>query len=423
MIDIYSLLNENKEINDWKVYSEVTESYELFFVHKKLETVRATDTENVTVTVYADHDGKRGHASFKIFASTTENEAREKIAAAAEKASFISNEFYTLPGEEKFEGKIPSNFEEYSKEELAEKISRAVFSSDMLSHGSLNALEVFINKHKISVKNSLGIDKTETKYSAMLEAIPTWNEGESVELYEASHFNSLDEEKIKKEIENKMREVRDRGRATKPSESLSCPVLIPALELSSLFYSLVFGLNYANVYAHHNPYSEGDAIQKAPKNDKINITLKGVIDGVVLSALFDEDGTTLVDTEVIRDGVAVGYFGGNRFAQYLGKAPTGNLSCMEVKTGTLTEKELSSRPYFECVSMSGLQVDVYNDYIGGEVRLAYYFDGEKKIPLTGISISGKLSDALNSVKLSEKCEKTGRYSGPEYALFEGITIV
>ena len=85
MIDIYSLLNENKEINDWKVYSEVTESYELFFVHKKLETVRATDTENVTVTVYADRDGKRGHASFKIFASTTENEARETHRFSEEK--------------------------------------------------------------------------------------------------------------------------------------------------------------------------------------------------------------------------------------------------------------------------------------------------------------------------------------------------
>ena len=73
--------------------------------------------------------------------------------------------------------------------------------------------------------------------------------------------------------------------------------------------------------------------------------------------------------------------------------------------------------------MSGLQVDVYNDYIGGEVRLAYYFDGKEKHPVTGISISGKLSDALRSMRLSERVESVGRYRGPAYALFEGIEIV
>jgi PmbA protein len=73
--------------------------------------------------------------------------------------------------------------------------------------------------------------------------------------------------------------------------------------------------------------------------------------------------------------------------------------------------------------MSGLQVDIFNDYIGGEVRLAYYFDGKEKHPVTGISISGKLSDALNSIRLSVSTTQTGRYMGPKYALINGIEIV
>ncbi len=423
MIDIYKILGENKSISAWKVIKSFTESAELFFVHKKLETVRVTDTENVNVTVYVDHDGKRGHASFKIFASTTEDEARKKTEAAATKASLISNEFYSLPENEVICGNIPSNFDEYGAKELAEKIANAVFSADMLEYGSINALEIFINKHRTNVKNSCGIDKTETKYSAMVEAIPTWNEGESVELYEAERFNSLDTDKIKSDIEKKMREVRDRGRAKKPQSVLKCPVLLPAHELSSLFSELISGLGYASVYSHSNFYSEGDAVQKDAVGDKISVTMKGVIEGSVASSLFDDDGTTLVDTEVIKDGVAVSYFGNSRFAQYLGRKPTGNLTCMEANCGTLTDAELSSKPYFECVSMSGLQVDLFNDYIGGEVRLAYYFNGENKIPLTGISISGKLSEALKSVKLSDKYTSIGRYRGPEYALLEGIQIV
>ena len=73
--------------------------------------------------------------------------------------------------------------------------------------------------------------------------------------------------------------------------------------------------------------------------------------------------------------------------------------------------------------MSGLQLDIYNDYIGGEVRLSYYFDGEREIPVTGISISGKLSDALANMRLSDTATVYEGYLGPKWASFGGIEIV
>lgn len=422
MINIEKLLNEAK-LDAWKINSTVTESYELFFVHSKLETVRATDTDNVNVTVFVDHDGKRGHASFKLYASTTADEARAKIADAASKAMLISNEYYSIPSNETLDGVIESNFTAYEPRDLAAGMAKAVFGADMLSDGSVNALEIFINKLTVSVKNSCGIDKKQTKYSAMIEAIPTWNEGESVELYEAINVSDFDEKAIKEEIEAKMREVRDRGRAKAPEAKLTCPVLLPAEELSQLFGSFAWDLDYSTVYSHSNPFSEGDLIQKAPIGDLIDITMKGRIEGSVASSLFDIDGTDLIDTKIIEGGKVCAYFGTHRFAQYLGKPATGALACYEVGAGSLTDEALASEPYFECVSMSGLQVDVFNDYIGGEVRLAYYFDGEKKLPVTGISISGKLSDALNSIRLSSCVKQCGRYLGPKYALLEGIEIV
>jgi hypothetical protein len=127
--------------------------------------------------------------------------------------------------------------------------------------------------------------------------------------------------------------------------------------------------------------------------------------------------------KVIRNGEIVANYGSHRFAQYLGKEPTGQLGCAEVEVGTLTDDELASAPYFRCVSMSGIQLDILSDYIGGEVRLAYYVDGDKVIPMTGISISGKLSEALNSVRFSNVKECAGRYLGPKLASFEGIEIV
>ena len=421
-IDIIKLLNA-ASVDGYRVNTVKTESYELFFVHERLETVRGTDTCNTQVTVYVDHDGKRGEASFKVYASTTEAEVIASIADAAGKAKKINNEFFTLPDALELSAEIPSNFTDYEPKALAKEMAKAVFSAETYGCGSVNALEVFINKTTSSVQNSNGRSVSETKYSAVVEVIPTWTDGESVELYQCERFSHFDVNDLRSKVEQKMREVRDRGVAQQPKEKLSCRVVLDAKELSHLFSDIVGELDYASVYSHMNSFSVGDSIQKERRGDAISVTMRGAIEGSSASALFDVDGTLMKDTEVIRNGEIVANYGSHRFAQYLGKEPTGQLGCAEVEVGTLTDDELASAPYFRCVSMSGIQLDILSDYIGGEVRLAYYVDGDKVIPMTGISISGKLSEALNSVRFSNVKECAGRYLGPKLASFEGIEII
>ena len=72
--------------------------------------------------------------------------------------------------------------------------------------------------------------------------------------------------------------------------------------------------------------------------------------------------------------------------------------------------------------MSGLQVDFFNDYIGGEIRLAYYNDGEKVLPVTGISVSGKLSQVLSCIRLSANVIAANGYTGPDKALLYGMKV-
>ena len=57
---VINILKSTSGISDWKVNSTKTESTELFFVHKSLETVRSTDTTDLKVTVYVAHDGALG---------------------------------------------------------------------------------------------------------------------------------------------------------------------------------------------------------------------------------------------------------------------------------------------------------------------------------------------------------------------------
>ena len=220
-----------------------------------------------------------------------------------------------------------------------------------------------------------------------------------------------------------MREVKDRYEAKAPENKLYCPVVLDAPELEQLMGNFVGNLNFSTVYQHSNAFALGDDIQKDAKGDRITLTMCGAVKGSVRSSAFDGDGVTLVDRKIIENGKAVALYGGTRFAQYLNEVATGNLGCLSVECGTLTDEQKTSAPYFRCASMSGLQVDIYNDYIGGEVRLGYYFDGEKEIPVTGISISGKLSVAIANMRLSNEAITCESYNGPKCAIFEGIEIV
>ncbi len=421
---IINLLKADSGVSDYRINTRNRESYELFFVHRNLETVRSTDTTDIKVTVFVSNESGLGEATFSVYSSYSDEKIACEIASAKKKASLAANKPYELPADESGKWESDSNFKNYAPHELAALISDAVFAADSYENGSINALEIFIYKDRVSVLNSRGIDKTETQYSAMVEAIPTWNGAEeSVELYECYNFTEFDAATVTAEIDAKMREVRDRLVAKAPETKLSCRVVLSASELGRLIGQLASNLNYASVYNHTNAFSKGDEIQKSPSGDLLNITVKGKMLGCVSSAAFDSDGVTTVDAVVIKDGKAEGYYGSVRYASYLGEKPTGNIRCIKAECGTLTDEELRSAPYFRCASMSGLQLDVHNDYIGGEVRLAYYFDGEREIPLTGISISGKLSDALSNMRLSSEETTDEDYKGPKYAVFENIEIV
>lgn len=423
MRTIIELLKKNERVDEYKINLTQKESYELFFVKGKLETTRRTNTCDKEVTVYVKHGEYKGDSSFLVYPSTTEAELETLIETAVEKALLIENKTYTLPkaGEGQFQ--VESNFAGHSLNEIAGVVANAVFKAEAEEGTALNSVEVFVKRNTITVVNSNGVNKTQVKYSAMVEAIPTYNgKEESVELYQQYNFSSLNEAVITAEIEEKLKEVKARYEAKKPETEISGSVILNKLELSELFSTLAYDLNYNRVYGKSNVHSKGDLIQKDLTGDAITITMQGEAAGNIASAKFDGDGMNLTDIRIIEAGKAINYFGSNRFGQYLGEKPTGSLGCITVEPGTACPKCLGKAPYLEVVSMSGLQVDAYNDYIGGEVRLAYYNDGKTITPVTGISITGSLSEVLSSIRLAKEVAVHDRYIGPKKAILSGMKV-
>ena len=137
------------------------------------------------------------------------------------------------------------------------------------------------------------------------------------------------------------------------------------------------------------------------------------------SRCFDEDGLSLGSIRLVDNGNVMNYFGSNRYGQYLEEKPTGSLPCLCADAGTAVMPE---GDWLEVISMSGLQVDFYNDYIGGEVRLAYYHTPEGIVPVTGISVSGSLAEVLKQIRFSPEIAVSGGYQGPDKAVITNMKI-
>lgn len=423
MNSVKELLGRNAQVSDYKINIRQKESFELFYVKGKLETARCTDTCDRQVTVYVDHDGYKGDSTFFVYPSDGEKQIEAKIATAVQNAQLINNQPYTLPGNETGEYQLDSNLNTEDMPALADKIAQTVFKANTVENGSLNSVEVFINRYTHTVTNSRGLHKTQHRYDAMVEAIPTFNgPQQSVELYEQYNFGSLDAALLTAEIAGKMQEVEARCKAVKPEQPLDCKVVLHKQDIAELFWSIAGDLNYSTVYSHSNLFHKGDKLQKEPSGDSITIRMKGRAEGNINSSCFDGDGLSLNDITLVEQGIVENYYGSNRFGQYLGEQPTGMLGCLCVESGTAKPADLEGQPWLEVVSMSGLQVDFFNDYIGGEIRLAYYHDGNELRPVTGISISGKLNEVLNQIALSEEITIQDGYSGPASAILSGMKI-
>ena len=333
---------------------------------------------------------------------------------------------YELPAGGELEEELPTNMKDRDLKTLGREIADAVFAADSVPGCSLNACEIFLYRDRVHVKNSRGVNKSQVVHRVMIEAIPTFtDEKQSVELYEDYRFTEFDPQQVTAEIARKMKEVKDRANAVKPQTPLTVNVLLRPEEIRSILIDLADDADYEVLYSQANLHKLGDDLQSGGAGDKLTFSLRAILPGCEKSSFFDSDGAALRDVCVVKDGVVNSYHGSTRFAQYLGiEDPTGSLPyCVSVQPGTLTEEEMRKAPYVECASLSGIQVDLYNDYVGGEIRLAYYYDGEKTVPITGISMSGKLSELLSGMRLSSTRCLEGPYEGPDRLLIPRMAIL
>ena len=411
-------LEKNNQVSDYLISENKETSHQAFFVLEKLETTRLVEVTEYEVTVYVRHDGVIGSSTFKVSHQLSAKEMDDMINEAVKSSLFVFNKDYNLVNGLKKKTVKDEPFND-SFDEIINKLN-SIMKKVTRENIKFNAVEVFLDENTTHVVNSRGVNLTKTNNSLGIESIPSYDgDKDKVEIYKYNKYNTLDYSKIEEDMVSSLNDVVSRYKATKLPKAQKVDVLIKENEVADFFMEFIGDYSYNNVYQGGTDKKIGDLLQDENAKTKLTVSLGPS----KKSQFFDNSGLLLKKNTIVEKGILKSYFGGNQYAQYLNTEPTGVADEIQVKKGNKTNEMITKGKYIEIISLSGIQIDVYADYIGGEVRLGILHDKDKTIPLNGFSFSGSFKSALNNLILSKETVKISGYQGPKYLRIKGVEVM
>lgn len=417
---IKNILSNIDGIDAWKIVEKTIESKELFFIKKELDMNRGKDVTNITLTIYKDfeEEGKkfRGSSTINIHPTMSDEEIANEIKDALYAGGFVKNEYYPLANPvNEIPQKLESRFNKDSMSNWITKLTQDIFIRDKYDNGWINSAELFLDKIKVRIVNSEGIDVSYDTYRGQLEFITNWKEGESeeVELYQDILFSDYDANLIPNAVDEMLKISKDKAVA-KPTPKLNnIPVILSGEPVNTIFkyyYNKACG---RLIYEHISTAKVGESIQGDDvKGDKINMILDPYLENSTFSAPYDEDGFLLKKVTVYEDGILKRYWSDLRHAYYLNIEPTGVIRNIVINGGKKTLEDLKKGAYLELKSFSDFQIDTITGDFAGEIRLGWYNNGNEIVPVTGGSISGNINEVHKEMYLSKELQKRNNFLGP-----------
>jgi PmbA protein len=390
---------------------------------------RVKDVHHFSVTVYRDFEEQeskfKGSSTTNIHPTMNEAEIIEAINGAAFAAQFVKNQYYPLVKPEKVEQpEIKSNFSEKPMTDWLPMIADSVYKADKHENGWINSAELFLNKVCTRIVNSEGVDVSYNNYTGELEFITNWKEtSEEIELYRDIKFANYDSEWFTNNVEDMLTMSMGRAKAEPMPNLNKHMVLLTGEGARGL---LEYYNNQASVQMAFQGITTakvGESVQgKAIKGDVVNLKLDPFIENSSDSATYDNDGIPLKVVEIIENGILKSYWGNTQYSHYMNVKPTGNIRNIVVEGGKKSLEDFKKEPYLELISFSNFQMDPFTGDFGGEVRLGWYFDGEKIIPVTGGAVTGNIKEVQENMYLSKELQRDNNFIGPKTVQLFNVSV-
>ena len=430
---------ENKggiSVADWRLVSTKSSRQERYYVKDELELAREVEELRYSLTVYVDgsEGGKktRGEASITLQPSFSDEEIDSRIAQAIFAASISKNPWFDLPGAAAATTVIPpSGFEALDETERVERCRQSLYSPEQRHtkalHARINALELFIGKNSKHFINSKGavFDTEEWKgYSEFI--VEADGDSGGVELFDDIAFSQPDTARLEAATGSRLAQVRDRAMAVPTPALKDLPVILGGREAEELFAWFFDNASTEAIFTKASAFSLGMNLQQTDPSigvaDPLDIWAEAVIPGLPESSPYDSDGFPLERTQIVDKGILKCLTGGIRYADWLGQPRKGSFYLFSVSEGSLSLEQLRSSPHLELVKFSDFRLETSTGDFGGEIRLGHWFDGEKRIPVTGGSISGSMAELKATMVRSRERGLSSRSLCPVAVKLIGASI-
>lgn len=417
---IQKILQTTPGLDGFKIIARQTEGYELFFIRKTLDMNRAKTVTHYLVTVYKDFKAEgtryKGAATAKIHPTMDEAEIREAIEASVFAAGFVKNKYFPMPQPAAAAANFPpSAFDQKPLADWLPQLIQAIYRPDTLDRGGINSAELFLNRTDTRLITSTGIDQSVGAYHGQLEFIADWRENDAdVELYQDLHFADVNPDQLTAAVAELLRLCREKALA-QPTPALKKHTVLLTGEAARSLLRFYYDQSAAkSVYEELSTWQPGQQVQgKTLQGDPIQLTLDPWLKGSTASSPFDDDGLPLTRTEVIKDGRLLRYWGDWQYAYYLNVPPTGVIPNLVFAGGSKPRTTMKQETHLELAVFSDFQMDTVTGDFGGEIRLGWYFDGTRTIPVSGGSISGNIREVQQRMYLSQELQTVNNFVGPQ----------
>lgn len=408
-------------IKIWSLREETVSSAELFFIRRRLDMRRMKETVKYPVTVYHpfQKDGKQMLGSSEVTLLPTQS--KEEMCAALRDtdyaASFVANPTFALP--EKVtapEVVLKSGLSELPVEQAAMKMAGAVFAADHNEKSYVNSTEVFVTRLKRRILTSWGTDVGFEKSSIWGEFVVQCKEPQDVETYHSFAYEDLDCADLSRLVETALTQVSDRAVARQALPSGTYDLILSEDNLGEVLGYYVDRTRVSMVYPGYSTWQVGSDVQESMNGgERLELTLHA-------SEPFSREGIPMSDRKLLADGKVQLIHGGARLSSYLGIAPTGDYTVYDCGNGHTPLAQLKEKPYLYPVCFSDFQMDAMTGHFGGEIRLAYYFDGKQVQIVTGGSVNGSIAECAGGLLFSQERYRGEHYRGPFAARIPQVKV-
>ncbi len=423
MIETVLDILKKSDADDYKIVFSKTTSNEFFFIRHQLDMNRKKEVEHIQLTVFKKiEDGAfLGSSTCEIHPTMSADEIETAVKNLCISASYVKNPMYAL---NRADHREIAEKERVDAKAAAVDVIKAVQSCAENQNEMINSYEIFVNEKETRIINSQGVDVSYSSIDSMCEIVVNAKNGDhEVELYRNYVFGTCDQEYLKSEIEQTLQIGKDRLNAKNTPNLKKGTVLLSGKNVCSLMRYYIARCNVQNLYSGISDFELNGPIAKEEScGDKITLTGCASLKNSGSNAAYDSDGHKIENRVLIEENICRNFWGNQQFSQYVGKSEPCIFSNFKVNGGSKSIDELKSQPYLEAVEFSDFQTDPTSGDFAGEIRLAYYFDGEKIIPVSGGSISGNMQDVQKSFLLSKELKQHNNMIVPDTVCLFDVNI-